>query len=401
MGSIKISELTAKTTPVGTEETVVNDSGTSKKIALSNITQENFTTTLKTKLDGIETGATADQTGAEIKTAYELEADTNAFTDADHSKLDGIEAGATADQTGAEIKTAYEGELNTNAYTDAEKTKLAGIADSANNYVHPTGAGNEHLPATVSQTEAGYLDGVTSAIQTQLDGKSATSHNHTGVYEPADATIVKDADIGVTVQAYDADTAKTDTTQTWTANQTFSSIYTTGNSGIGTSTVNATLQLKNKVDTNGYDAAHLRIYEDGAYIYGLGITSGTFNLRTDQNFDVYTGTTKRFNVSTTGVDVTGRAKGTLTTDNDGSFDMNASNNFKCTPTANFTLTFTNIVSQSGFILLVNTGGHTVSAAATTKVDANALATISTAGTYLVSYFSDGTNVYITNSQAYT
>ena len=59
----------------------------------------------KTKLDGIEASATADQTGAEIKTAYESEADTNAFTDADHTKLDGIESGATSDQTGAEIKS--------------------------------------------------------------------------------------------------------------------------------------------------------------------------------------------------------------------------------------------------------------------------------------------------------
>ena len=48
-----------------------------------------------TKLDGIETGATADQTGAEIKTAYEGEADTNAFTDAEQTKLAGIETGAT------------------------------------------------------------------------------------------------------------------------------------------------------------------------------------------------------------------------------------------------------------------------------------------------------------------
>ena len=31
----------------------------------------------------------------------------------------------------------------------------------------------------VSDTEIGYLDGVTSAIQTQIDGKSSTSHNHT------------------------------------------------------------------------------------------------------------------------------------------------------------------------------------------------------------------------------
>jgi hypothetical protein len=46
----------------------------------------------------------------------------------DGTKLDGIEAGATADQTGAEIKAAYEAEANTNAFTDAEKTKLAGAA---------------------------------------------------------------------------------------------------------------------------------------------------------------------------------------------------------------------------------------------------------------------------------
>ena len=95
------------------------------------------------------------------------------------------------------------------------------------------------------------------------------------------------------------------------------------------------------------------------------------------------------------------AVGTLTTDNDGSFSMAASNNFKCTPSGNFTLTFTNIVSQSGNILLINSGGHTVSAHSNTKVDANLLTTISTAGTYLLAYFSDGTNVYMTNSAAYT
>ena len=81
--------------------------------------------------------------------------------------------------------------------------------------------------------------------------------------------------------------------------------------------------------------------------------------------------------------------------------MSDSNNFKCTPSGNFTLTFTNIVSQSGNIILVNSGGHTVSAHSNTKVDASILATISTAGTYLVSYFSDGTDVFLTNSAIYT
>jgi hypothetical protein len=93
-------------------------------------------------------------------------------------------------------------------------------------------------------------------------------------------------------------------------------------------------------------------------------------------------------------------RGTVTTDNDLSFDMSVTNNFKCTPTALGTLTFTNITSgQSGFVLLVNTGGFAISAAATTEVAAGALTTISTAGTYLLSYFSDGTNVFVTNSGA--
>jgi oxalate decarboxylase/phosphoglucose isomerase-like protein (cupin superfamily) len=97
---------------------------------------------------------------------------------------------------------------------------------------------------------------------------------------------------------------------------------------------------------------------------------------------------------------TGSQRGTTVVDNDGSFDMNGGNNFKCTPTGAITLTFTNITNgQSGFILLVNSG-QTVSAHANTKVDANLLATVTAAGTYLVSYFSDGTNVYLTNSAVY-
>ena len=70
------------------------------------------------------------------------------------------------------------------------------------------------------------------------------------------------------------------------------------------------------------------------------------------------------------------------------------------PTGTFTLTFTNITAgQSGYVLLVNTGGHAVSAAATTKVNTTFLTTVSAAGTYLCSYFTDGTNVYVTTGGA--
>ena len=94
-------------------------------------------------------------------------------------------------------------------------------------------------------------------------------------------------------------------------------------------------------------------------------------------------------------------RGTITTDNDLSFNQNATNNFKCTPTGSGTLTFTNhTAGQSGNILLINSGGHAISLAATTKGDANLATTISTAGTYWLSYYDDGTNAYVTTSAAF-
>ena len=57
--------------------------------------------------------------------------DSNTFTDADHSKLNGIESSATADQTAAEIRTLVESASNSNVFTDADHTKLNGIETSA------------------------------------------------------------------------------------------------------------------------------------------------------------------------------------------------------------------------------------------------------------------------------
>jgi len=77
-----------------------------------------------TKLDGIEVGATGDQTNAEIKTAYEANSNTNEFSDAEQTKLAGIETAATIDQTAAEIKTL----LQSDKLTDSEIT--AGTLDN-------------------------------------------------------------------------------------------------------------------------------------------------------------------------------------------------------------------------------------------------------------------------------
>ena len=97
----------------------------------------------------------------------------------------------------------------------------------------------------------------------------------------------------------------------------------------------------------------------------------------------------------------GSQRGTLVTDNDGSFDLNGGNNFFCTPAGNITLTFTNHTSgQSGYILFNNAAAGTISLAGTTKGDANLGTTLSTAGTYLVSYLDNGVNAYLTTSAVF-
>lgn len=76
---------------------------------------------------------------------------------------------------------------------------------------------------------------------------SAVGHNHSGVYEPADATILKDADIGTSVQAHDADTAKLDVAQAWSALQTFTAGMAGGTTTVAASGATQTVALDGKV----------------------------------------------------------------------------------------------------------------------------------------------------------
>ncbi len=67
------------------------------------VVEEITAANLRTMIN-VEDGATADQSNSEIKTAYEANDNTNAFTDTLLSKLNGIEASATADQTASDIR---------------------------------------------------------------------------------------------------------------------------------------------------------------------------------------------------------------------------------------------------------------------------------------------------------
>jgi hypothetical protein len=114
-------------------------------------------------------------------------------------------------------------------------------------------------------------------------------------------------------------------------------------------------------------------------------------------------TDDRLEIGGASVFVEKNAHGTVTADNDGSFDMAVSNLFTCTPTGAIDLTFTNeTAGQTGIILLVNTTPQVVTVDADVFLSSADLTTINVAGTYLLGYYCpDGTNVYMSATPALT
>ena len=109
---------------------------------------------------GGSNGSNLEFSGGKLKVAAAFKAEVDANTakisyDATSSyKVDAIEAGATADQTGAEIKASYEAESDTNAFSDAEKSKLGDmfvptIGNTASRPSHASGVVKMHVDTTL------------------------------------------------------------------------------------------------------------------------------------------------------------------------------------------------------------------------------------------------------------
>jgi len=124
-----LNNYSAVTDPIGTND--VNDGYSVGSIWINQVSDEIFrcidpaaglAVWIKTSLtiDELATVAVSGNSDDLTEGAAKL-----LMTVAERAKLTGIEAGATADQTGAEIKTLYQAEVN--AFTDALFTKLAGI----------------------------------------------------------------------------------------------------------------------------------------------------------------------------------------------------------------------------------------------------------------------------------
>ena len=193
--------------------------------------------------------------------------------------------------------------------------------------------------ATVDPTcvELNYVDGVTSAIQTQIDAKSATAGNTSLV------------------------TLGTITTGAWTATDVAVLHGGTGSSTDSGARTNLGVAIGS--DVQAYD-------------------SDTAKLDVDQSWS-------------------GSQRGTPQTITQGTLiDLDTGNNFLYTPAAADELSFANeTTGQSGFIKLINPSGYTISLGSEVKAVSTFATDVTVAGTYLVTYFSDGTNVYVSSSAA--
>ena len=149
------------------------------------------------KLGGIEEGATADQTAAEIRVLVEDATDSNVFTDADHTKLNSVETGATADQTDAEIRTAVENATDSNVFTDADHSKLNGIEAGATadqtiteikNLIASSPLDASHLAANSVDTSEITDDAVTNAKLADAELKTLATMQSGTASKLADST---------------------------------------------------------------------------------------------------------------------------------------------------------------------------------------------------------------------
>ena len=347
MATTKVSALAAKTSLAGSEELLINDSGTSKKVTATNLLAG------VTVADGsISTAKIADDAVTEAKLANAINtaiaANTAKTSNATH----------TGDVTGATELTIASGAVETGMIADDAVT-----ADKLANSINTEIAAN-----TAKVTNATHTGDVTGATALTIAADAVTT--------------AKIADDNVTADKL-ANSINTDIATGVTAN-------TTANAALpkagGEMTGNLILGDGIKLEIGSASNGDLRLYHESNNSYVNNQGSGDLLIRgndvkiqdsssghnmgvfiEDGGVELYHNNVKKIETTANGVTVTGTAVATTNTDatNTGSvtLDFAANQNFVLTLTGNVTLAnpSTEQVGQSGFITFIQdgTGGRTV------------------------------------------
>ena len=216
----------------------------------------------KTKLNGIEAGATTDQTASDIRALVESASDSNVFTNADHTKLNSIATGATGNLTNNEIRNAVEAADNSHTFNDADHTKLNDIEASAD------------VTDTANVTSAGALmdSEVDADIKTLSLPASTTISTFAKTFlDDADAAAVKST-LGITDAA--AISNFVPRSITFTNTSTYLSLADTGDH-LDVGTGDFSLSFWARLDSSGTEPVLTKLSGTG---YRLKFASGSLIL---------------------------------------------------------------------------------------------------------------------------
>lgn len=154
-------------------------------------------------------------------------------------------------------------------------SSLSGAPDLSSLHTrgHAVASALDHTdwPADLTAAELAHVHGVTSAIQTQLNGKSATGHDHGGVYEPV-------LSAGTSAQYYRGDKTWQALNQAAVAGLTTTDIVQHAGLGIGTAPT-AGVQVHVIDSTNNLNVWQLGPTTAGKYcqfMFGEGSSSGQY-----------------------------------------------------------------------------------------------------------------------------
>ena len=372
MSSVKVSALTAKTTPTGSEEVLINDGGTSKKITIANLTKGHD---LPTVPSGITTDTNkeynlklTDVSGTETLTW--IEETDNDTTYSNFVGDDGVGGVTTA---AGLVPAPTEGDAAAGKYLDSD-----------GNWTVPPDTDTDTTYSNFAGTTAGLVPTSTTGDDTKFLRADGTwvvpTDTDTGITDVVDDTTPQlggslDVNGNSIVSASNGDIAITPHGTGDVVLDGLKYPSADGTAGYVLKT-DGSAQLSWVAQTTDTDT-------DTTYTAGDGLALAseefTLDLTKDQSW-------------------TGSQRGTPSVVTDGTLDLNTANNFKYTPGAADTLEFTNeTAGQSGFITVINPSAYAI--ATGSEVKKSSTWDISTAGTYLVSYYSDGTNVYLSASAA--